>query len=94
MQILREHGGVDLDTYKRPDSNKPIWQEIREVQGQRNSILHRAEAASDEQAALALGVAQTIIEELFPAVVKKWVYIFTRDLESATTGDVNMRTPR
>jgi hypothetical protein len=46
-QILREHGGVDLDTYKRPDANKPIWQEIRDVQKQRNSILHRAERASD-----------------------------------------------
>ena len=71
LQILREHGGVDLDSYKRPDSNKPIWQEIREVQRQRNSILHRAEAASDEEATLALGVASTIIEKLFPAVVKK-----------------------
>jgi hypothetical protein len=71
LQILREHGGVDLDTYKRPDSNKPIWQEIREVQKQRNSILHRAETASDEEAILALGVASTIIEKLFPVVVNK-----------------------
>jgi len=39
LQILREHGGVDLDTYKRPDSNKLIWEEIKEIQKQRNSIL-------------------------------------------------------
>lgn len=71
LQILREHGGVALDTYKRTESSKPIWQEIKEVQNKRNLILHRAESASDEQAALALGVATTIVEKLFPMVVTK-----------------------
>lgn len=71
LQTLREHGGVDLDTYKRPKSTKPIWEEIREVQKRRNLIIHKAESASREQAALALGVAVTIIEELFPKVVNK-----------------------
>ena len=71
LEILREHGGVDLDTYKRPGSNKPIWQEIKEIQKIRNLVLHRAETASDEQAALAIGVASTIVQELFPAVVTK-----------------------
>ncbi len=71
LQTLREHGGVDLDTYKRPKSKKPIWQEIKEVQRKRNLIVHKAESASKEDATLAMGVAGTIVEGLFPEVVKK-----------------------
>ncbi len=71
LQILQQHGGVNLDTYLRLGSSKPVWQEIKEVQKQRNLVLHRAEIASDEKAHLALGVASTIIENLFPAVVTK-----------------------
>jgi len=71
LQILRQHGGVDLDSFKRPTSNKPIWHEIGEVQKKRNAILHRAEAASVEEAVLALGVASAIIETMFPAVATK-----------------------
>jgi hypothetical protein len=71
IQTLREHGGVDLDTYKRAGSTKPIWEEIREVQNRRNLIVHRAELASTDHTALALGVAATIVEDLFPKVVQK-----------------------
>lgn len=71
LQVLRERGGVDLDSFKRPNSNKPIWQEITEVQKQRNSILHRAKTASNQEAALALGVALALIETMFPTVVTK-----------------------
>jgi len=45
LETLREHGGVDLDAYRRPKSDKPIWQEIREVQRKRNLIVHKAELA-------------------------------------------------
>ena len=71
LQILRQHGGVDLDSFKRPASNKPIWHEIKEVQKKRNAILHRAETASKEEAVLALGVASAIIKTMFPAVIVK-----------------------
>ena len=71
LQILRDHGGVDLQSYRRPGSSKIIWEEIKNVQTKRNSILHTAQTASHEEAALALGVASTIVGELFNAVVTR-----------------------
>lgn len=71
LQILRDHGGVDLQIYKRPNSAKTIWEEIKNVQTKRNHILHAAQTASLEEATLSLEVASAIMGELFPAVVKK-----------------------
>ena len=69
LQILRDHGSVDLLSYKRPSSSKVLWEEIQNIQAKRNKILHEAQTASHEEAAFSLGVASTIIGELFPAVV-------------------------
>jgi len=69
LQILRDHGGVDLQIYKRPSSTKTIWEEIKIVQTKRNHILHAAQTASLEEASLSLDVASTIMGELFPAVI-------------------------
>jgi hypothetical protein len=71
LQILREHGNVDLYTYIRPDSHQPIWPEIGQVKDKRNKIMHEAQTATSGEAGLALGVASTIIESLFPMVVTK-----------------------
>jgi len=71
LQILREHGGVDLLSYKRSGSRKNIWDEIKTVQAKRNSIVHGAQVASEEETTLALSVASTIMEILFPSVITK-----------------------
>jgi len=71
LETLREHGGVDLDTYTRPDSHTPVWQEMMEVQRKRNLIVHKADSASSQDASLALAVAGAIIEGFFPMVVEK-----------------------
>lgn len=71
LEILREHGGVDLLSYKRPNSSKNIWEEIKIVQTKRNSIVHTAQVVSETESTLALSVASTIIETLFPSVVTK-----------------------
>lgn len=71
LQILREHGGVDLLSYMRSGSGKNIWQEIKSVQTKRNHIVHSAEVASEEETSLALSVASTILETLFPSVIRK-----------------------
>ncbi len=71
LQILREHGGVDLLSYKRTDSNQTIWNEIKNVQTRRNLLLHTGQMAAEKEASLALGVASTIIETLFPSVVTR-----------------------
>ena len=70
LQILREHGGVDLLTYKRPDSERNIWEEIKTIQKKRNLVVHVAQTASGEEMSLALSVASTVIGTLFPSVIK------------------------
>jgi hypothetical protein len=70
LQILQEHGGVDLENLIRSGSNKTLWEEIRAVQKIRNGVMHRAETASEAEAELALGVAAEILESVFPAILK------------------------
>ena len=69
LHLLREHGDVDLNSYKRSDSHRPIWEEIMDVKKKRDSILHQAQVVTSDEANLALGVASTVLENLFPTVV-------------------------
>lgn len=71
LQILRQHTDVDLYAYKRPDSRRPIWDEIADVKKKRDLIMHQAQTATTDEAGLAIGVASTIMENLFPTVVAK-----------------------
>ncbi len=71
LRVLQEHGGVDLNTFKRSGSSKTLWEEIKEIQKIRNKIMHRAEKASEQNADLALRVASEIIDNIFPEVVLK-----------------------
>jgi len=71
LQILLEHGGIDLNSFKRQGSTRTLWEEIGKVQKWRNTILHRAESASNDEAMQAIEVASAILETLFPAVVTK-----------------------
>jgi hypothetical protein len=69
LHLLREHGDVDLYRHKRSDSCRPIWEEIMDVKKKRDLIVHQAQTATSDEANLALGVASTVIENLFPTVV-------------------------
>jgi len=71
LQVLSDHGGVNLGSFKRARANRSLWEEIKEVQRTRNRIVHRAEVVSKNEADVALGVASAILETIFPAVVKK-----------------------
>src|SRR4030067_923785 len=71
LHVLQEHGGVDLNTFKRTGSNKTLWEEINDIQKIRNAIMHRAEKSAQQNADLALEVASEIIDNIFPAVVGK-----------------------
>jgi hypothetical protein len=70
LQLLQEHGGVNLDTCKRQGSSQVLWQEIKKAQELRNGVMHRADLASKENAELALNTAAEILENIFPSVVK------------------------
>ncbi|MCQ9206865.1 MAG: hypothetical protein NG740_03175 [Omnitrophica bacterium] len=71
LHILKEHGGVDLNTFKRAKSDKTLWEELKEMQKIRNSIMHRADKASKESADLALDVASEILKKIFPEIITR-----------------------
>src|SRR5262249_12113332 len=70
FSILREEVNMDMTTYTRSGSSSNVWQEIGEIQNRRNSIVHRGESTSTEQAGQAIEVATWILDQLFPAVVR------------------------
>lgn len=70
IHLLRDQGGVDLDTFRRSGSQKTLWEEISEIQTTRNAIMHRAEKGSPEMARLSLAVASEIIDHIFPDIVE------------------------
>ncbi len=71
FRILSEYGGVDLKSFKRSGSSKPLWEEMQELQQRRNKIIHQADLVSKEEATKAIAIASEILEALFPSVVAK-----------------------
>jgi hypothetical protein len=71
FHVLSEYGGIDLAQYRRPGALKPLWEEIQEVQKQRNRIMHRADNVEDEESQKGLSVASAVLEELFPSLIDK-----------------------
>ncbi len=69
FRILKEHGKVDLNDYKRSGTNEKFWQEILELQKLRNRVMHQAENVSPEQADLSVCVGSVILETIFPSVL-------------------------
>jgi len=70
FKILSEYGGVDLKTFKRAESKKSLWEEVQEIQHRRNNIIHQAELVAERESQQAIEVASSILEELFPKVVR------------------------
>lgn len=70
-EILAQFGGVDFKTFKRSGSARALWEEIAEVQKDRNAIIHRGEAVDDAKAGLAIAVAATLLNDMFPLVLAK-----------------------
>lgn len=70
-EILSQFGGVDFGTYRRSGSAKALWEEIAEVQKARNAVIHRGEVVADAYADLAVGVATTLLDDVFPLVLNK-----------------------
>ncbi|QTA84001.1 Uncharacterized protein dnl_64320 [Desulfonema limicola] len=64
--ILNKYGDIDLTCYKRNDSNKPLWEEIKIIQKKRNDVVHKAENVNKSDAELAISVASEILEKIIP----------------------------
>ncbi|WP_321476500.1 hypothetical protein [uncultured Paludibaculum sp.] len=70
-EILANFGGVDLKTYTRPNSKRTLWQEIGDVQKERNRVIHRGEKGKDSMAHLGVAVATTLLLKIFPLILSK-----------------------
>lgn len=71
FKILNDHGKIDLNVFKRDDSSSLLWEEIGTVQKIRNKIMHRGETANPENTQLAICVAETLIETIFPQLMNE-----------------------
>lgn len=70
-RALADHTGVDLHMHKRPGSLKNLWEEMVEVQKQRNSIVHQARLrVTREEAEQAIAISEALLQEIFPGAVK------------------------
>lgn len=68
--ILNEHAGIDLQAYKREGARVTLWAEFRQLQKQRNLVVHRAHVVAEEAADHAVLVAAATLETVFPRVVR------------------------
>jgi len=73
-KIFWDVSGLDLMTFRRTGSSKPLWEEILEVQRRRDHLMHRAEVAARDDAEHSVVVAAAVTEELFPAFAKSLGY--------------------
>jgi len=69
--ILSEFGGVDLMKYKRDGSPNTLWEEISAIQKARNGLIHEGKQAPDGTPALAISVAEALLNIIFPQVITK-----------------------
>lgn len=70
-RIMGQYSDVDFDHYKLRGHAKTIWEEIAMVQTARNAVVHRAEPATEDVAALAKEIAAAIIIEFLQGVLGK-----------------------
>jgi hypothetical protein len=71
LRILAVHTGVDLQVHRRPTAAKPLWEEMHELQGKRNAVIHQAATVSPTDAQQAIAVAETMLTDIFPTVIAR-----------------------
>lgn len=69
IEILAEHGNIDLWAFARIPRGETLLAELKVAQDWRNGVLHRGEGASAEQAATAVAVATTFLDKIQPALL-------------------------
>jgi hypothetical protein len=68
--IFEQYGGFKLISFKRQGSNKTLWEEMSIIQSARNGVIHKGENANLETATLSVSVADTLLNEIFPRILK------------------------
>jgi hypothetical protein len=69
-RLLREYGNIDLEEFTIDGHSKTLWEEFAMLQRARNALVHRAEPATSELAALAQEVAVMIFGNYLNSVLQ------------------------
>jgi hypothetical protein len=67
--ILQQFAEIELETFKRDGSGVPIIKEMKDIQESRNKIIHSAATEFDGLAPLAIDVASTFLNIIFPRLL-------------------------
>ena len=70
IEILATHGSVDLREFRREGARKKFCSASSRTSRAGGTDVHRAASATAEQAGISVAVATSILEDLFPAVLK------------------------
>ncbi len=69
--VLNKVAGVDLATYRRSGSNRTLWDEWKQLQRERNNLIHDGTAPSAETLTFFDSVAAEFLNVIFPKVLRK-----------------------
>ena len=67
---MHEHATIDLNSFKRKESSRELWQEIHKTQERRNAIVHRGEFPPSSEAETTMRVAEFLLDVTFPRVLR------------------------
>jgi hypothetical protein len=70
FESLNNIAGVDLSSFRRPESNQILWEEITTSHKKRNKLVHQAQIPSMSETETAIAVARVILGDIFPALIK------------------------
>ena len=70
FKSLNSVANFDLNTFVRPEGQQTLWSEIKSLQKKRDHLVHRAEMPSSAEADIAISVANTVLDNVFPTVIK------------------------
>ncbi len=69
--MLKKVADVDLATHRRDGSNRMLWEEYRELQAERNKLIHSGISPSRQALAVFDSVALEFLNVIFPRVLHK-----------------------
>jgi hypothetical protein len=67
--VLKKVADVDLATYKRPGSDRTLWEEWKQLQKDRNNLIHDGVPPSSETIGCYEAVAVEFLSVVFPKVL-------------------------
>ncbi|MEQ1560655.1 MAG: hypothetical protein ABL933_17170 [Methyloglobulus sp.] len=70
FKSLNSVANIDLNSFFRPTSDQKLWTEIKNLQKKRDNLVHKAQMPSSTDAEIAISVASTILDDIFPSVIK------------------------